>query len=259
MLATDAYLITLRIVHIATGVLWVGSFVVVVVFVQPSAAALGPSGAPFMSELRRRRFVDVVFVDAVFTVLAGAFLYWHDWHLQPSFSDWIGSSFGTWLTVGALLAISGLGVAARSSRAPRSADSSPSGSRSPSRGRPARAPDGCSDRHAPAPARRRRAGELLGVPARGCCDGHRRGTCEMSWPDPARHVELDRPDAGQGRRFTHPTRKFVRSPSALLRLAVPARGGRLHHHHPPSENNSVLWIERTPPTSSRSTSRRTRS
>ncbi len=116
MLATDAYVVLLRIVHIATGVIWVGSLFVVVVFVQPSAATLGPAGAPFMSELRRRRFVDVVFIDAVFTVIAGAFLYWHDWHLFPSFGDWIGSSFGRALTVGALLAISGLGVAASVTR-----------------------------------------------------------------------------------------------------------------------------------------------
>ena len=111
MLATDGYMVLLRILHIATGVIWVGSLFVVVVFVQPSAATLGPAGAPFMSELRRRRFVDVVFVDAVFTVLAGAFLYWHDWRAYPSFGDWISSTFGTWLTVGALLAISGLVVA----------------------------------------------------------------------------------------------------------------------------------------------------
>lgn len=111
MLATDAYIVALRIVHIATGVIWVGSLFVVVAFIQPSAAALGAAGAPFMSELRRRRFVDVVFIDAVFTVVAGAFLYWHAWHLYPTFGDWIGSSFGTWLTVGALLAISGLVVA----------------------------------------------------------------------------------------------------------------------------------------------------
>jgi hypothetical protein len=64
-----------------------------------------------MSELRRRRFVDVVFIDAVFTVVAGAFLYWHDWHLYPTFGDWIGSSFGASLTVGALFAIAGLVVA----------------------------------------------------------------------------------------------------------------------------------------------------
>ena len=112
MLATDAYMVLLRIVHIVTGVFWVGSLFVVVVFVQPSAAALGPAGAPFMSELRRRRFVDVVFIDALFTVVAGSFLYWHDWHTYPSFGDWIGSNLGAALTVGTLLAISGLVVAA---------------------------------------------------------------------------------------------------------------------------------------------------
>jgi uncharacterized membrane protein len=111
MLASDASMVLLRIVHIGTGVIWVGSLFVVVFFVQPSAATLGPAGAPFMSELRRRRFVDVVFIDAVFTLLAGLFLYWHDWHTYPSFGDWIGSHFGAALTVGALLAIAGLGVA----------------------------------------------------------------------------------------------------------------------------------------------------
>jgi uncharacterized membrane protein len=116
MLATDAYTVTLRIVHIVTGVIWVGSLFVVVVFVQPSAATLGPAGAPFMSELRRRRFVDVVFVDALSTVVAGSFLYWRDWHIYPTFNDWIGSSFGVSLTVGALLAISGLAVAATLTR-----------------------------------------------------------------------------------------------------------------------------------------------
>ena len=116
MLASDAYLVLLRIVHIATGVIWVGSLFVVVVFVQPSVATLGPAGAPFMSELRRRRFVDVVFIDALFTVAAGLFLYWRDWHQRPSFGDWVGSSFGASLTVGALLAIAGLGVAASVTR-----------------------------------------------------------------------------------------------------------------------------------------------
>lgn len=111
MLAADTSIVLLRIVHIGTGVIWVGSLFVVVFFVQPSAATLGPAAMPFMSELRRRRFVDVVFIDAVFTVVAGAFLYWHDWHLYPSFGDWTATTFGKALTVGALLAISGLGVA----------------------------------------------------------------------------------------------------------------------------------------------------
>jgi uncharacterized membrane protein len=116
MLASDASMVFLRIVHIVTGVIWVGSLFVVVVFVQPTAATLGPAAGAFMSELRRRRFVDVVFVDALFTVAAGAFLYWRDWHMYPSFDDWIGSRFGAALTVGGLFAISGLVVAATLTR-----------------------------------------------------------------------------------------------------------------------------------------------
>lgn len=116
MLATDTSMVFLRIVHITTGVIWVGSLFVVVVFVQPSAATLGPAGAPFMSELRRRRFVDVVFIDAVFTVIAGAFLYWHDWHLFQSFGDWLTSRFGGSLTIGMVSALIALGIGASITR-----------------------------------------------------------------------------------------------------------------------------------------------
>jgi hypothetical protein len=112
MLATDAYLVFLRIVHIVTGVIWVGSLFVVVVFLQPIAASIGPAAAPFMAELRRRRLVDVILVDALITIAAGSFLYWHDWHLFPTFGDWIGSRFGAALTAGALLAIAVIPIAA---------------------------------------------------------------------------------------------------------------------------------------------------
>jgi hypothetical protein len=112
MLAIDGWMVLLRVVHIVSGVIWVGSLFVVVVFVQPIAAALGPSAGPFMAELRRRRLVDVILIDALITITAGAFLYWHDWHLLPSYGDWIGSTFGVTLTVGALLAISVIPIAA---------------------------------------------------------------------------------------------------------------------------------------------------
>jgi hypothetical protein len=112
VLAADAYMVFFRIVHIVTGVIWVGSLFVVVVFLQPIAAAIGPAGAPFMAEIRRRRLVDVVLLDALITVAAGSFLYWRDWHTYPSFGDWIGSRFGLTLTVGALLAVAVVVIAA---------------------------------------------------------------------------------------------------------------------------------------------------
>jgi hypothetical protein len=103
--------VILRVVHIITGVIWVGSLFVVLVFVQPSAAALGPAGAPSC-----RSFVgaDSRMSSSSTPCLPsppGRSLYWHDLHAYPSSGDWIGSNFGAALTVGALLAISAIIIA----------------------------------------------------------------------------------------------------------------------------------------------------
>ena len=109
MLATEWYMLVFRIVHILTGVSWVGSVFLFVVYIQPSAAAVGPAGAPFMAQLLgKRRLIDGILTMASITVAAGLFLYWHDWHLFNSFGDWVGSTFGKAFTVGALAAITAL-------------------------------------------------------------------------------------------------------------------------------------------------------
>jgi hypothetical protein len=38
------------------------------------------------------------------------FLYWHDWHLFPSFGDWLSSRFGGSLTIGMVSALIALGI-----------------------------------------------------------------------------------------------------------------------------------------------------
>ena len=43
------------------------------------------------------------------SVLGGLFIYWRDWHVYPSFGDWVTSTFGETLTVGALCAIAAMG------------------------------------------------------------------------------------------------------------------------------------------------------
>lgn len=58
--------------HIVTGVIWVGSLFVVVVFLQPIVAEIGSAAAPFMAELRRRRLVDVILVDALIAIATGS-------------------------------------------------------------------------------------------------------------------------------------------------------------------------------------------
>lgn len=106
MVATSLYLVVFRIVHVMAAIAWGGSMVLLVVFVQPTAQAVGPAGAAFMRELLgRRRLVNAILGMAATTIVGGAFLYWHDWQAVGSLGDWLGTSFGTWLTAGAVVAI----------------------------------------------------------------------------------------------------------------------------------------------------------
>lgn len=105
MLATSAYLIVFRILHVVAGVAWGGAVFLFVVFVQPSAAALGPGrrplhAAPWTAEAReqdpgargvhhRRRDVPVLAQLAA------------DW--KPGRLG--GDRFGLGLTIGSVAAI----------------------------------------------------------------------------------------------------------------------------------------------------------
>jgi uncharacterized membrane protein len=111
VIAIDGLMVVLRLVHILAGVLWVGSVFLFVVYVQPSAAAIGPAGAPFMAELLgKRRLVDRIIAIGATAVVAGLLMYWKDWHNFASFGDWIGSHSGLAFTIGGLAAISALGI-----------------------------------------------------------------------------------------------------------------------------------------------------
>lgn len=117
MAAITWYMVLFRIVHIVAGVGWVGSVFLFVVFVQPSAAAIAPAGAPFMAELLgKRRLVDRIIALAMISVTGGLFLYWHDWHAYGTFGTWIGSTFGTMITVGMVTAIVALAIGVRGTR-----------------------------------------------------------------------------------------------------------------------------------------------
>ena len=110
MLATDGWRVLFRFIHIVAGAFWVGSVFLFVLFIQPSAAAIAPAGAPFLVELLgKRRLVDRIITLGVLTVVAGLVMYWIDWHDYPGFSDWIDTTFGLALTIGGLCAIAALG------------------------------------------------------------------------------------------------------------------------------------------------------
>jgi len=55
MVATSAYMIVFRTLHILAGVVWVGSFTLLVIYLQPSARTLDPAAGPFIQELVGRR------------------------------------------------------------------------------------------------------------------------------------------------------------------------------------------------------------
>jgi hypothetical protein len=100
----DVLQIVLRIVHILAGVFWVGSAYVLVFFVAPTAAELGPDGGRFMAGLnQRRKLPGYSAVSAYLTILAGLILYWRSSDgLDP---DWIASGPGIAFTIGGVAAI----------------------------------------------------------------------------------------------------------------------------------------------------------
>jgi uncharacterized membrane protein len=106
VVAASAYMIVFRIVHVVASIAWGGSVVMLVFFLQPSAAAIGPAAGPFMGELLgKRRLTNAILGMAMVSIIGGLFLYWHDWHLFESFSDWVTSRWGFVLTIGAVAAI----------------------------------------------------------------------------------------------------------------------------------------------------------
>jgi uncharacterized membrane protein len=113
VLATSWYMIVFRLLHILAGIFWVGSVTLLVRFVSPAANELGPAAGPMMANLvLKRRVVRALLGGAAVTVVAGGFVYWHDWQAYGSFGDFVSSRFGFALTIGGLLAIAGMAVGA---------------------------------------------------------------------------------------------------------------------------------------------------
>lgn len=100
----NIYLLVLRLVHILTGIIWGGGALIMEFFIGRSIAATGASGREFaqylMAKLRMHNFMTVM---AVFTVLAGGLLYWHD---SEGFSSaWMSSSTGIGFGIGAVFGL----------------------------------------------------------------------------------------------------------------------------------------------------------
>ena len=106
MLATSIYMVVFRVIHVMLAIAWGGGLFLLVVFLQPTATAIGPAAGPFMRELLAvRRLTDWLLRIAGATIVAGGFLYWHDMQAFGGLGDFLESAFGLWLTIGAIAAI----------------------------------------------------------------------------------------------------------------------------------------------------------
>ena len=104
MIASEPVMIVLRFFHIVCGVLWVGSAFLFVGFIGPSAAEVGPSAMPLLTvAVKKRKVAKVITWLAIITVVAG-WLLWLKHAKDFGLSDWVTSSFGLGLTIGAVLA-----------------------------------------------------------------------------------------------------------------------------------------------------------
>ena len=106
----DPLLLLLRVLHIGSGIFWVGAAFTFFLFVSPSAKAIGTDAqGAFMDQITRvRRFPTAVLVAGTITVLAGALLYWRD--SGGLNAAWISSPTGIGFSIGALTAIVSLAL-----------------------------------------------------------------------------------------------------------------------------------------------------
>ncbi len=101
--------VLLRLIHILSGIYWVGAAFTLFLFLQPTAQATAPEGQRFMLHLlRNRRFSEVGLAAAILTVGAGAILFWRDSNgLQLA---WMSRPPGLGFTVGGVAALIALVV-----------------------------------------------------------------------------------------------------------------------------------------------------
>ena len=96
-------LIILRLLHIVGGVLWVGMFFLMMIFIMPAIQEAGPAGGTIVQGLQRRKLLVVMPVTAIVTLLSGLWLFWV---VSRGFDPtYMRSPMGRMLGVGAASAI----------------------------------------------------------------------------------------------------------------------------------------------------------
>lgn len=99
-------MLVLRVVHISAGIFWGGGSLMMNYFFGPTVKATNQVGQQFAGHLMlKTKFVTVMTIMAVLTVLAGATLYWLD--SDGLTSPWMKSYTGIGFAVGGLFGLVG--------------------------------------------------------------------------------------------------------------------------------------------------------
>jgi uncharacterized membrane protein len=97
-----------RMLHILLGAFWVGTMIFNTLFLAPALGEAGPDGAKVMAGVQRRRFMDVMPIVALLTIVTGVWLYWR---ASGGFSaGWSRSPMGRGYGAGGILAIIAFGI-----------------------------------------------------------------------------------------------------------------------------------------------------
>lgn len=95
-----AHMIILRIIHIFSGVFWVGASFFNVGFLQPTVLATGAEGQKVMQHLTlRTRFTLAIYATSTLTFITGLIMYWTLFGFDPAV---LRSGYGLWITIGAI-------------------------------------------------------------------------------------------------------------------------------------------------------------
>jgi len=99
----DPLQITLRLLHIVLGSIWVGAVVFTTYWLGPAVAEVGPDGGKVMAALQRRGLMNFLPLVAVLTIISGLWMFGQS--TATVGAAWVHSPFGMALSVGALVAI----------------------------------------------------------------------------------------------------------------------------------------------------------
>ena len=99
----DFGMITARLIHIIGGAFWVGAMIFLTFFLAPAIREAGPDGAKVMGGIARRKYMMIMPIVAVLTLLSGIYLYWR---VSGGFNyEYLRSGPGHAYAMGGILAI----------------------------------------------------------------------------------------------------------------------------------------------------------